>query len=142
MKDLYNNHKGAQTKPSADEIAKALKSVVTIYSKVFIIVDALDECQSFNDCGSKLLSYIFSLQANTVTKFFATSRPIPDIEGQFEFKPHLRRDILATNEDVRTYLNGHMLNLPRCVLNRPDIQEKIKTEVTSAVEGMSEFCLR
>lgn len=140
LKGLYNQHKKKRTKPSVDEIFKALESVVATYSTVFIIVDALDECQPFNNCGSMLLSYIFDLQANTVTNLFATSRPIPDIEAQF--KTHLRREILATHEDVRTYLEGRMSDLPRCILNRPDIQEKAKTEIASAVDGMSEFCLR
>lgn len=139
VKDLYNRHKGGQTRPSADEISHALRSIATKYSKVFIIVDALDECQSFNGHGLKLLSYILDLQVSTSTNFFATSRPIPDIEGQF--KTNLRREISAANEDVRTYLEGHMSDLPRCILNRPDIQEKIKTEIASAVEGMSENSL-
>ncbi|PON28597.1 AGC/PKA protein kinase [Trichoderma gamsii] len=134
VKDLFSQHKERRTRLSTDEISKALQVVATMYSKVFIIVDALDECQPFNDCGLRLLSYIFDLQANSVTNLFATSRPIPDIEGQF--KTHLRREISATNEDVRTYLDGHMSDLPRCILNRPDIQEKIKTEIASAVEGM------
>lgn len=140
-KELYDHHKKRQTRPSADEISQALQSVAALYLKVFIIVDALDECQPFNDCGSKLLSYIFDLQANTATNLFATSRPLPEIELQF--RTHLRREILATNEDVRTYLDGHMSDLPRCILNRPDIQEKIKVEIASAVDGMSDFfCLR
>ncbi|KAM0521165.1 hypothetical protein ACHAPE_002638 [Trichoderma viride] len=134
VKDLYNRHEKNQTRPSVDEISQALQSVAKTYSKVFIIVDALDECQSFNDCGLKLLSYIFDLQANTATNFFATSRLIPDIEGQF--KTHLKREILATNEDVRIYLEGHLSDLPKCILNRPDIQEKVKTEIASAVDGM------
>ncbi|UKZ67723.1 uncharacterized protein TrAtP1_008881 [Trichoderma atroviride] len=138
VKDLYNRHEKDQTRPSADEISQALQCVATTYSKVFIVIDALDECQSFNNCGLKLLSYIFNLQTNTTTNFLATSRLIPDIEGQF--KTHLKREILATNEDVHTYLDGHMSDLPRCILNRPDIQEKIKTEIASAVDGM--FCLR
>ncbi|KAL9483571.1 hypothetical protein ACSS6W_002360 [Trichoderma asperelloides] len=136
VKDLYNRHKEKQTRPSADEISQALQSVANMYSKVFIIVDALDECQPFSDCGLKLLSYIFHLQANTVANFFATSRPIPDIEEQFKLQNYLRREILATSEDVRTYLDGQTSNLPRCVANRPDIQAKIKTEITSAVDGM------
>ncbi|KAL6897002.1 hypothetical protein GGI43DRAFT_104038 [Trichoderma evansii] len=136
VKDLYNRHKERQTKPSVDEISTALQSVAAIYSKVFIIVDALDECQPLNDCGLKLLTRIFRLQVNTVTKFFATSRPIPDIEGKFKTQNHLRREIFATKEDVRTFLDGHMSDLPRCVLQQPSVQEKIKTEITSQVDGM------
>lgn len=137
VKELYNRHKWRQTRPSVDNILQALQSVASMYTKVFIIVDALDECQPFNDCGLKLLSYIFNLQGNTATNFFATSRPVPAIEGQF--KTHLRREILATSEDVRRYLDGHTSDLPRCVLNKQDVQEKIKTEMTSAMNGMSVF---
>ncbi|KAL7971405.1 hypothetical protein HDV63DRAFT_322680 [Trichoderma sp. SZMC 28014] len=134
VKDLLKQHKERQTRPSTNEISKALQVVATTYSKVFIIVDALDECQPFNDCGLKLVSNIFDLQANTVTNLFATSRPIPDIELQFQ--THLRREILATGKDVHTYLDGHMSDLPKCVLKNPDVQEKIKAEIASAVEGM------
>ncbi|KAK1248783.1 hypothetical protein MKX08_007003 [Trichoderma sp. CBMAI-0020] len=136
VKSLYDMHKKGQTRPSAHEVSKVLQSVAATYSRVFVVVDALDECQPFNDCGLELLSYIFNLQASTVTNFFATSRPIPDIEERFKSQNHLRREILATNEDVRTYLDGHTLKMPRCVLEKPDMQEKIKTEITGAVEGM------
>lgn len=138
--NLYNQHKEKRTRPSADDIAKTLKDVAAMYSKIFIVVDALDESQPSDGSVSKLLSYIFGLQANTATNFFATSRPIPGIEVQF--KACLRRDILASEEDVRKYLDGHMSGLPTCVSGNLEIQDKIKTEIASAVEGMSETFLR
>lgn len=137
--DLYNRHKDTQTKPSADEILEVLQSVAALYLKVFVVVDALDECQSFNNCRSRLLSCIFRLQASTAANLFVTSRPIPNIE--VHFNTHLRREIFATTEDIHIYLKGHASDLPRCVLKKPDIQEKIKNEISSAVEGMSEFFL-
>jgi Cdc6-like AAA superfamily ATPase len=42
--DLYNKHKDKRTRPSLNEILRTLQDVSTLYSKVFIIVDALDEC--------------------------------------------------------------------------------------------------
>lgn len=99
----------------------------------------LTKWQSFNDCRSRLLSCVFRLQVNTAANLFVTSRPIPSIE--VDFNTHLRREIFATTEDVHMYLKGHALDLPRCVLKMPDIQENIKNGITSAVEGMSEFFL-
>jgi hypothetical protein len=139
IKDLYDRHIKKQTRPSLDEISRALQSVARLCSRVFIIVDALDECQASNGCRLMFLSQIFGLQAKTRTSFFATSRPIPDIET--EFKGCLRREILASDEDVRRYLNGHMLHLPKFVFKRLDLQEEIKTEITRAVEGMYKFYL-
>lgn len=48
MRRLYEYHMNKQTRPSFDEISKELHSVVAPYSKCFIIVDALDECQVSN----------------------------------------------------------------------------------------------
>jgi hypothetical protein len=134
VKTLYDHHKKKQTRPSFDEISGTLQSVAAMYSRVFIVVDALDECQASNRCRSKFLSEIFSLQAKTRINFFATSRPIPDIER--EFKGYPLREIFASDKDIRRYLDGHMSYLPEFVLKRPDLQEEIKTKITGAVEGM------
>jgi hypothetical protein len=80
------------------------------------------------------MSNIFNLQAKTRTKLFTTSRPIPDIEK--EFKGCLSHEILASNEDIQRYLDGHMSQLPTFVLSRPELQEEIKTEIVKAVDGM------
>lgn len=79
VKSLYNNHKEQRTRPSFDEILKALQSVAVLYSKTFIIVDALDECQMADGCRSRFLTEILNLSAKQGVKFFATSRFIPEI---------------------------------------------------------------
>jgi hypothetical protein len=127
---LYNK----PTRPSLDEISKTLHSIITNFSKVYIVVDALDECQLSGRYRSKFLSNIFSLQAKSTTKLFTTSRPIPDIEK--EFKGCLSKEILASNEDVERYLDGHMSQLPAYVLSKPNLQKEIKTEIVKAVKGM------
>jgi hypothetical protein len=104
----------------------------------YIVVDALDECQVSDGCRSRFLSHIFNLQAKTGAKLFATSRPIPDIER--EFKGCLSREILASDEDIRRYLDSHMSQLPSFVLSRPKLQKEINTEIVRAVEGMYAPC--
>ena len=134
VKDLYDHHKAKRTRPLLEEISRVLQSLAAMYSRVFVVVDALDECQASDRCRSKFLSEIFNFQAKDGINFFATSRPIPDIE--MEFKGYPSREILASDEDVRRYLDGHMSRLPEFVLKRLDLQEEIKTEITRAVEGM------
>ncbi|KAH6664496.1 hypothetical protein B0J14DRAFT_523182, partial [Halenospora varia] len=134
VKDLYNQHQVRKTRPSLEEISRALQSVAAMYSRVFVIVDALDECQVSDNSRSRLLSELFSLQAKTKANLFATSRPNHYIER--EFKGCISLEILASDEDVRRYLDGHMSQLPAFVLKRPDLQEEIKAKITKAVEGM------
>jgi hypothetical protein len=134
VKDLYNRPGVKQSPPSFNSFSRALQSVAAMYSRVFIVVDALDECQAFGSCRSTFLSEIFSLQAKTGASFFATSRPIPDIEG--EFKGCLTREILASDEDIHRYLDEHMSQLPKFILSLPELHKEIRTEITRAVEGM------
>ncbi|KAH7317216.1 hypothetical protein BKA65DRAFT_356795, partial [Rhexocercosporidium sp. MPI-PUGE-AT-0058] len=134
VKTLYNQHKDRRTRPSLDEICKTLNSAITYYSRAYIVVDALDECQLSNGCRSTFLSNIFSLQAKTGAKLFTTSRPIPDIKELF--RGCLSLEILASDEDVGKYLNGHMSQLPKFVLSKPKLREEITTEIVKAVEGM------
>jgi hypothetical protein len=134
VKDLYNRHKDKRTRPSFDEISRTLKSVATLYLRVFIIVDALDECQSADRCWSELLSELFVLQENCRANLFVTSRFIPEIKKKFEGS--LSIEIRATEDDVRIYLDSHISNLPAFVRRSPDLQEEIKIEVVKAVDGM------
>lgn len=45
VKDHFDQHRIKETRPSLDEILRSLRAVAIMYSRVFIIVDALDECQ-------------------------------------------------------------------------------------------------
>jgi hypothetical protein len=134
VKDLYDRHKDTRTRPSFDDISRALQSVASMFSRVFIIVDALDECQVSDDCRSRLLSEVFNLQTKAGANVFATSRFIPDITEKFEGSTTLK--IRARDEDIRSYLDGHMKTLPSFVREDPDLQGEIKTKIVVAVEGM------
>jgi hypothetical protein len=134
VKTLYDRHKDKRTKPSLDEILGVLQSVVAAYSRVFIIVDALDECQISDGCSQKFLSGLFNLCTRCRANLFVTSRPLLSIEKEFEGNAIL--EIRASEEDVRRYLDGHMLRLPGFVTRSPELQEEIKAAIVKAVDGM------
>ena len=50
VKLLHDRHKISRTQPSLDDISRTLHSVTAHYSKTFIVVDALDECQESDSC--------------------------------------------------------------------------------------------
>ena len=134
VKSLHERHKTKRTRPSFDEISKALQSTIANYSRTFIIIDALDECGTSDGGREKFLSEIFNLQAETGASIFATSRFIPDITEEFKGSPSL--EIRANGEDVRRYLDGHMSHLRPFVSRKPDLQEEIKNQIVQAVDGM------
>ena len=134
VKILYEKHKEQQSRPLFDEISRAFQSVAALYSRVFIIVDALDECQATNGYRVQFLSEIFNLQIKCRVNFFATSRPISEITEKF--KGSMLLEIQATDEDVRRYMDGHISHLPSFVRRSPDLQEEMKTTIVKAVNGM------
>ena len=133
VKDLYGQYKTKRTRPLLDEILRVLQSVAKMYSRAFIIVDALDECQVSDDSRARFLSELFSLQTRHEVNIFATSRPIPQIINQFNGSVQL--EIRAHDEDVRKYLDVRISRSESKLLKT--YREKIKTEITKAVGGMN-----
>ncbi|KFY91698.1 hypothetical protein V500_04517 [Pseudogymnoascus sp. VKM F-4518 (FW-2643)] len=134
LKSLYDKHKHNRTRPTLDEILQALESVATLYTKVFIIVDALDECLATGSHRSKFLSGIFDFQEKSGSNLFMTSRHIPEITERF--RGHTSLEIRELESDVRRYLDEHISNLPSFVERSPDLQEEVKTGIVDAVDGM------
>jgi hypothetical protein len=134
VKSLYDQHKTKRTRPSLDEIAGLLQSVVAMHSRVFIIVDALDECQASNKCRARFLSELFDLQKRHGANILATSRFIPEIIDRFGAGVSL--EIRASTDDVARYLENHVQDLPSIVQEDPQLQEEITTGISKTVDGM------
>ncbi|EXK78267.1 hypothetical protein FOQG_17045 [Fusarium oxysporum f. sp. raphani 54005] len=134
VKNLYDRHKAKRTRPSLDEILGLLQSVAAMHSRVFIIVDALDECLASDGCRTRFLSELFNLQTRHRTNVFATSRFIPEIMDRFETS--LSIEIRASPDDVARYLEGHMGQLPSFVRQDRQLQEEITMGILEAIDGM------
>jgi hypothetical protein len=134
VQQLYQKHRDKHTRPQLEDILDTLRSTAALYSRVFIVVDALDECDAETACRPRFVAEVFKLQDSTTANIFATSRSIPDIETHFDGCPSL--EILASDEDVSTYLDNHLSQLPGFVLNNPDLRDQVKSKITTAVEGM------
>jgi Cdc6-like AAA superfamily ATPase len=134
VKSLYDRHKAKRTRPSLEEISNALHSVVLDFSTVFIIIDALDECQVSNGGRTRFLTEILNLQAKAAVNLFTTSRFAPEIEK--EFKGSASLEIRANDEDVHRYLDSRISEAQSHILQRSDLREVIKAEIINSVDGM------
>jgi hypothetical protein len=132
VSSLYDRHKKKRTRPSFDGISNALRVVAGIYSRVFILVDALDECQVSDDCRTRFLTEIFRLQATCGVNVFATSRFIPQIRERFNGSITL--EVRASDQDVQQYLKARIVQSESKLL--ASISEEIQTSITKAVDGM------
>lgn len=132
LKRLHDQHKDKRTRPSFDEISKALHDVAAMYLRVFIVVDALDECQVSDGCRMRFLSEIFNFRAKCGANLFATSRFIPEITETF--KGTIPLEIRASDEDVQIYLANRISESEFDVLK--SYHDEINTAITKAVDGM------
>ena len=134
VKDLHDAWSSEGGRPSFDHIYRALESVTKSFTKVYILVDALDECQDSDRCRTRLLDTLSQLQVDTKVNLLLTSRGRPDIDKYFQKDDTL--SIEAHEDDVRRYLESNMWKLSSCVAKRADLQKTIIEEIIKAAEGM------
>ncbi|QYS98021.1 ANK_REP_REGION domain-containing protein [Trichoderma simmonsii] len=129
---LRDRHTPMRSRPFLKELSDTLTSLIQSFSRVFILIDALDEG---NDSDrTRLLGEIFNLQEKTSLNFFVTSRPINDIAA--DFKSSISREISPTQHDVFQFLNARMSELPQFVRDDITLQTEVKTAIYSAIGGM------
>ena len=125
---LYTHNKGQCTRPTLDELTKVLETEFGTYSKVFIVVDALDECREEDGTRERLLKALRSLTGNV--NLMVTSRNLPSIAREFEGKKQLT--IRANDQDIKIYINGRIAVAPRHLKN---LQDVIVNRIVESING-------
>lgn len=121
--------------PSLEAISQALQGMTDIFSKIFIILDALDECTISNDCRMRFLTEILNFHNKSAANIFATSRHDTEIANRFKGSSLI--EISAKDEDIQKYLNGNMERLlSGSVLSDMELRSEIEKTIVSSVQGM------
>ncbi|KAF8834470.1 hypothetical protein BDN67DRAFT_1016472 [Paxillus ammoniavirescens] len=107
MKRLYGDDRGGHPQPTLEQLGTALGEVVKGFDEVYILIDALDEC----DSQAELLDWMRSLQSSTqALHLFVTSRPERIIEGRMTNFSHVRIPLTSDllDDDIKTYVDAHV----------------------------------
>ncbi|KAF3182443.1 hypothetical protein TWF788_006346 [Orbilia oligospora] len=132
VQKVYKSHrKGEKPRLSLDEISKEITAIIKCYSRIFIVVDALDECRD-DDIRKSLLSKLFELQTVSDIRLMVTFRPGAISEALIK----TRIEIRAQNEDLEIYLRNQMSKLPDVVTENHELQNKIKDRISYLARGM------
>ena len=124
IKAFYDRHQSQSTHPTLDEFIQALEAEIEMYTKVYIIVDALDECPEVNGTRVKLLKALRSLAGSV--NLMVTSRDLTSIEQQLLDAPRLR--IRADDGDMTKYIESQLDYHPHLAKIRANITKKILTK--------------
>lgn len=117
-------------KPVDEQYEEMLLSMVECFSRVYFVVDALDEGDELH---MKVVSTIISLPKNKV-KLFATSRPNLEIESRF--RHGLRIEVSATVTDIEKYATSRFNQFPSRVSGNSELREQVIRAIVASTQGM------
>jgi hypothetical protein len=133
IQKLYNDHGMGTRSLSFEDVRATLRSVTSLYSRVFVVVDALDEGEDHH--LTTFFSEVFCLQKKFGVNVITTTRPaVTERLGEL-FKGALEIEISAKDEDVQRYVEEHMHELPSCI-SKGRLKDDIKTKILDCVDGM------
>ncbi|KAJ7613765.1 ankyrin repeat-containing domain protein [Mycena polygramma] len=133
LEQLYRKHREPRTRPTIKEDDAVLRSIITEYYKVFIIVDGLDEYPE--EQRHTVLCHLRVLEPSV--NLLLTSRPhitIDHIVSNFQ-----TLEIRASEHDIRIYLDRKIsksFRLSRHLSNSPNLHQQLETTVVQRSDGM------
>ena len=133
VNDLHASHLEQKSRPSYDEIVKVFHMVAMKYSSIFMIFDALDECQ--NRCGERprILREVLNLQIRMRVKLFVTSRFEEVVQTTLKDSIQLR--VKATRDDLCAYVAWKLSKFRLFDLSSA-LRKAIMTTISDAADGM------
>ncbi|KAJ7443837.1 ankyrin repeat-containing domain protein [Mycena latifolia] len=132
---LYAKHREPCTRPSLEQIQAVLRSIISQYSEIFIVVDALDEYPEKQ--RDVLLRCLWALGQNV--NLMLTSRPHVNIDNVVGNANIEALKIRATEDDVRQHIDGQILKpsrLSKHIQNCPSLRNEIERRIVRRSDGM------
>ncbi|KAK1781062.1 hypothetical protein QBC45DRAFT_449553 [Copromyces sp. CBS 386.78] len=138
VRALHKKHASKSTRPSRQEMTQVLGEVIQSFTRVYIIVDALDELADDEDRRDAFVNELRILgQSSPNLKLFVTSRPLHSNISQ-SFYDASKVEILASQDDVGAYVDGRFSKMPFSSplhTNRV-LQQEVKDTISQVVRGM------
>ena len=131
---IYNSHKSKSTRPSFEEVLEMLRYSIARLTRIYLIVDALDELGNVGQVRQNFIGRLRFLQDLYHFNMMTTSRYIPSLAQ--DLQNSLCIDIRASPDDIRIYVQGHISDLANCVRRDNGLQETIADSIANVVEGM------
>jgi len=119
-----------------DTVTTILETEIKTYSRVVIVVDALDECFP-EQVQRDLLEKLRSLTINSPAKLMVTSRDIPSI--QRTICADIELEIVAMECDIKSHVKARIFKdnmLKRLITKPPSMEDNVVRTVVEKARGM------
>lgn len=131
--EFYKRFQYVGGQPKAEDLQTVLLLTCKEFRQVFIVLDALDECDAKRHRRS-FLGFLKALM-NTSVQVLVTSRPHPyDIKQTLDACPTIK--IEASDSDISTYLSHEIAERGDMDLIDEHLEEEIVTTLVKGAQGM------
>ena len=138
LEEMHKELEHQKRRPSFDELRKLLVALCNQCDRVYVIVDALDECEAIQE--RRLLLPVLEELPRTSGRLFVTSRPNnEDISNAFGKQSKII--IAASDSDLRQYVAERIAEEERrtsATRFKPELKESIISTVSVGASGMYE----
>ena len=138
LEEMHKELEHQRRRPSFDELRKLLMNLCDQYDRVYVIVDALDECEAIQE--RRLLLPVLEELPRTFGRLFVTSRPNnEDISNTFGKQSKIT--VAASESDLRQYVAERIAEEERrtsATKFKPELKESIISTVSAGASGMYE----
>lgn len=135
IEDLYEKLSPESVRLSLVDLCSALLSTLKAFDQVFLVFDALDECDEKKQ--RKYLLQFFHRMGNSGIHVFITSRHCPG-DIQTSLCDSAKLELSAKEEDIRQYIEQKIDENPRAqrLINQGKCKDNIISELTSCANGV------
>ncbi|KAG5793238.1 hypothetical protein H9Q69_007716 [Fusarium xylarioides] len=137
LDSLFTSHDDGRRQPDTNALSACVDTMIQITGKVFILIDALDECTT----RGELLHWIDSM-ASSNAQLIVTGRPEADFQREitdlFNELNCILLDKKAVNADIRSYVESTLEQKPDFVGKKlsKGILDEIRDKIGDGADGM------
>ncbi|CAF3557462.1 unnamed protein product [Fusarium graminearum] len=137
LDSLFTSHDDGRRQPDTNALSACVDTMIETAGKVFIIIDALDECTA----REELLQWLKDL-ASRKAQLIVTGRPEVEFQSAIpcSFDEHncILLDKQAVNADICAYVEATLKKKPDFVDKKlsPSILEEIRDKIGDGADGM------
>jgi len=124
---------GRQHIADSDNLFEVIKDVISSLPVVYIILDALDECENPAEVASCFASIARDISSLRLCIF---SRDVLTIRTEFEGVPTIRLESSLIQQDINSYISTSLNQLPG---KGTEAQDHAYTKISAAADGMFLF---
>ena len=134
VQNCYEDHREKGTRPDLNEICQIFHKIVSSFSQVYLVLDALDKFSVTQQHRQTMLQRLCSLKAVCSVNLMITSRFIPEVAEELGNASYI--EVRAREEDIRIYVEAHINDLARFLGRDPSLQSSIREAIVRVVDGM------